>query len=48
MASHHGMFGRGSPRKELFADEALAHALPDDEKCCRAVEFAHTQNRLFS
>lgn len=26
------MLGGGSPREELFADEALAHALPDDDE----------------
>jgi hypothetical protein len=26
------VFRRGSPREEFFADEALAHALPDDEE----------------
>jgi len=26
------MFGGGSPREELFADGALAHALTDDNK----------------
>ena len=32
MASHHGMFGRGSPRKELFTDETLANVLTDCNK----------------
>lgn len=26
------MFGGGSPRKELFADKALAHVLTDDDE----------------
>jgi hypothetical protein len=26
------MFGRGSPRKELFADETPAHVLTDDKE----------------
>jgi hypothetical protein len=32
MASHLRMFGRGSPRKELFADETPAHVLTDDKE----------------
>jgi hypothetical protein len=26
------VLGGGSPREEFFADEALAHALPDDDE----------------
>ena len=31
-ANHPRMFGRGSPRKELFADETPAHVLTDDNE----------------
>jgi hypothetical protein len=32
ITDHLGVFRRGSAREEFFADEALAHALPDDEE----------------
>ena len=32
ITDHLGVFRRGSPREEFFADEALAHALPDDDE----------------
>jgi hypothetical protein len=32
ITDHLGVFGGGSPREELFADEALANALTDDNE----------------
>jgi hypothetical protein len=32
ITDHLGVFRRGSPREEFFADEALAHALADDDE----------------
>jgi hypothetical protein len=32
ITDHLGVFGGGPPREELLADEALAHALADDDE----------------